>query len=271
MENLIQKIDVFLCAFLALAFTSSSRYIKSGDCEIDGVYLLASFAFFISLLGINMVIRRGIAFYFESNLETPPCLACFCKRFFDSKNAVFKTALLIFLFWLPVLLLLYPGTFINDTWGELQQFMAFTDGGHLHRHTLGDHHPFFDTLFMGAIIIPIVKLTGAWHVAIFLYVLMQALFTSLAFAYSALYMHRKLDIGRLPTVLLLAFYCVMPMYAASVQTVSKDALFSWIYVFFFVFFVEIVRTNGQAFVFSRKRLAFMLLGVLYFCSLFLEW
>ena len=265
MSVLIQKIDIFLCAFLALAFTSSSRYIKAGDCEIDGVYVLSSFVLFMSLLGINFLIRKGITCYFESNVEVHHRLVRFCELFFESKHGLMKTAFLIFLCWLPVLLILYPGTFINDTWGELQQFMAFTDGGRLHRHVLSDHHPFFDTLVMGSIIIPVAKLTGAWHVAIFLYVLLQSLFTSLAFAYSIIYIYRKLMIGRVVTVLILAFYCVMPMYAASVQTVSKDALFSWIYVFFFIFFIEVVRTNGQVLQeksFFLKFLLFIILCIL---------
>ncbi len=259
---LVQKIDIFLCAFLALAFTSSSRYIKTGDCEIDGVYVLSSLVFFISLLGINFLIRKGIVCYFESNMGAHPKLARFSELFFESKNSLLKTAFLIFLCWLPILFILYPGTFINDTWGELQQFMAFTDGGRLHRHVLSDHHPFFDTLVMGSVIIPVAKLTGAWHVAIFLYVLLQAFLTSLAFSYSVIYIYRKLDIGRIVTGALLGFYCIMPMYAASAQTVSKDALFSWIYVFFFVFFIEIVRTDGQVLHEKSFFLKFLLLIIL---------
>lgn len=265
MSALIQKIDIFLCAFLALAFTASSRYIKTGDCEVDGVYVLSSLLFFTALLGINFLIRKGITCYFESRMGTHHRLSRFCELFFDSKHGLMKTAFLIFLCWLPVLLILYPGTFINDTWGELQQFMAFTDGGRLHRHVLSDHHPFFDTLVMGTLIVPMAKLTGAWHVVIFLYVLLQAVLTSFAFAYSVSYVYRKLEIGRGVSVLILAFYCIMPMYAASAQTVSKDAMFSWIYVFFFIFFIEIIRTKGQALQeksFFLKFLLFIILCIL---------
>lgn len=239
------KIDYILCGFLALAFTASPQYIKNGNCSIDGVYVLSAITFFIVLLGVNIVVRKSISLYYQNRLDNQSDISLFCDRFFASRKSLLKTALVILICWLPVLIALYPGTFINDTWGQLQQFMVFTDGGQLHRKVLSNHHPFFDTLLMGGFIIPWVKLTDAWHAVIFVYVLIQSFITSLTFAYSVIYVYKKLKIGRAASIGILAFYCIMPMYATSVQTVSKDALFSWIYVLFFVFFMEIVRTNGD--------------------------
>ena len=97
------------------------------------------------------------------------------------------------LLWLPLLMALYPGTLINDTWGQLQQFIISIKMGDITQNILTDQHPIFDTLFMGLLIIPIVELTGNWHIAIFIYVLFQALLTSLAFSYSILYIRKNLD------------------------------------------------------------------------------
>ena len=263
MEKYLTKFDACLCAFLALAFSSSFNYIHNGDCAIDGVYLLSAFAFFVFLIGINAAIRREIVLFYKHNTNESSFGKSFCNCFFESKKSLFKTALLIFICWLPVLLVLYPGTFINDTWGQLQQFMAFIDGGSLHRNVLSDHHPFFDTLLIGSIIVPFSKFTGAWHVAIFLYVLLQAFITSLVFSYSVKYVYEKLNIGRVVSIGILAFYCIVPVYATSVQTVSKDALFSWIYVLFFVFFMEIVRTDGNAL--NGKLFFIKFLLVIVFC------
>ena len=64
---------------------------------------------------------------------------------------------------------------------------------------------------------------------------------------------------------LLLLYCILPLYAASVQTVSKDALFSWIYVFFFVYFIEIVRTNGEAL--QERSFLYKMIAASIFCML----
>ena len=246
MGEYLTKIDVFFCGLLALACMSSSRYVKTGDCPIDGAYVLSAIALFLFLMGINIIIRKGISLYYEKKTDKVDAIDYFCRRIFESEKSLLKTAGIIFLCWLPVLIALYPGTFINDTWGQVQQFMAFTDGGTLHKGVLSDHHPFFDTFVIGGFIVPLVKLTGAWHVVIFAYVLIQAMITSLVYGYSVLYVYRKLKIGVAATVGILVFYCIMPIYAASAQTVSKDALFAWIYVLFFVGFMEIIRTNGDA-------------------------
>ena len=203
--------------------------------------------------------------YYKNEITNCSSIKSVCDFLFESKYNLLKTGLLIFVCWLPVLIALYPGTFINDTWGQLEQFMSFIDGGQLHRHVLSDHHPFFDTLFMGSFIIPLVKLTGAWHAVIFAYVLIQSFITSLAFAYSVIYIYKKLNLGRLITLVILFFYCIMPMYAASAQTVSKDALFSWIYVLFFVFFMEIVRTNGN--VLADRSFLVKFIAAIVFCIL----
>lgn len=244
MSEYLTKIDIFFCGMLALAFMSSSRYIKTGDCVIDGAYVLSSIALFVLFLGLNIIIRKGVVWYCKREITSNSTVDIFCKRFFESEKRLLKTSGIIFLCWLPVLIALYPGTFINDTWGQLQQFMAFTDGGTLHKGVLSDHHPFFDTFVIGGFIVPLVKLTGAWHVVIFTYVIIQAMVTASVYGYSVLYVYHKLKIGAAASIGVLVFYCIMPMYAASAQTVSKDALFSWIYVLFFIGFLEIVRTNG---------------------------
>lgn len=263
MNKSVAIIDVFLCGFLAMAFASSMQYLKTGDCLIDGVYTVSAIVLFVLLIGINCILRKGIINSYKVNLDTNPVVTDLISKFFDSRWSALKIGLVIFICWLPILIALYPGTFINDTWGQVQQFMAFTEGGSIHRHVMSDHHPFMDTLIIGSVIVPVAKITGAWHVAIFIYVLIQSFITSLVFGYSLQYVYKKLDIGRTFTIGLTLFYCIMPVYAASVQTVSKDALFSWIYVLFFVFFLEIVRTGGEAL--KDKNFISEFLVIIFFC------
>ena len=241
----ISKFDVFLCMVLAYVFSASPYYIRTGSCPLNLELGIAVLFMFIGFLLLNIGIRAFFYGYFSCADAEMEKLSFFrrVEDFLNSRFAVYKVACIILLCWLPVLVALYPGTLINDTWGQLSQFIRWlgSDGSH---KVMNDHHPIFDTFFMGVLIVPLAKLTGNWHLAFFVYVILQACLTSFSFSYSVLYLREKLGLDRICSCFLLLLYCVLPLYAASVQTVSKDALFSWIYVFFFVFFIEIVRTNG---------------------------
>lgn len=111
----------------------------------------------------------------------------------NSRFAVYKVACIILFCWLPVLIVLYPGTLINDTWGQLSQFIRWTETGGA-KGILYDYHPIFDTFFIGVLIVPFAKLSGNWHFAIFTYVILQACLTSFSFSYSVLFLRKRLGL-----------------------------------------------------------------------------
>ena len=135
----------------------------------------------------------------------------------ESRFHIFIVACLIFICWLPALWFLYPGTLINDTWGELIQFIKFTAGDPV----LSDHHPVFDTFLLGAMIVPFSQKTGEWHYAIFFWVLLQSFLTSLAFSCTVDFVYKKLKPGIRAVLLMILFYCLLPIYPASTQTRKK--------------------------------------------------
>lgn len=238
-NTVLSKLDYFLCIFLALAFTVSPYYITSGECKLNFSLIMFAFNLTVFLL-ITWFLRYQLT-NFQKIGGNGSKVTEYGNRLLSHKYALLFVTVIIFVCWLPVLLCLYPGTLINDTWGQLQQFMLFSSGN----GGLSDHHPITDTFLMGGFIIPLVRLTGKWREVIFLYVLLQALFTSFAFACSILYLYRKLKLNSKFVMILLLFYCFLPCFPASVQTVSKDALFSWIFVLFFIFFLEVVRSGGE--------------------------
>lgn len=268
LKLIISKSDVFLSMILAFLFSASPYYIRKGVCPLNLEFFIACTFMFLAFLLLNVVIRAFLYGYFSlANQRFQKCrFSAKVQVFLDSRYIVFKIAGIIFLCWLPILLFLYPGTLINDTWGQLQQFIGWIKAGDLFvKGFLDDHHPIFDTFFMGALIVPVAKLTGNWHAAIFLYVMVQACMTSFSFSYSLLYLRKKLGLDEVCVLFLLSIYCIVPLYAASVQTVSKDALFSWIYVLFFVYFIEIVRTNGEAL--QDRNFFYKILLLSVFCAL----
>ena len=251
--------EMILCAVLALAFSCSADYIQTGSFSPSVGYYLASAVLFAALTASAALLRYALS------VGKPACASgsrffAFFGRLMESRFHVIIIAALIFICWLPALWFLYPGTLINDTWGQLIQYIKFTSG----EAALNDHHPVFDTLLMGTMIVPFAQKTGEWHYAIFFYVLLQSALTALAFSCTVRYVYKKLGLGAKAAALLTLVYCLLPIYPASTQTVSKDALYSWIFVFFSLLFMEIVRSEGEA---LRKGgfLAALTLAALFCC------
>ena len=264
---ILSKTDIVLSAFLAMAFTAAPYYIRLGFCMLNLEFVVTSVSLFSAFLICNIGLRLILVGYFTTFQKQYRHLVLFekLKNLLDDKNALYKVALIIFLFWLPVLIALYPGTLINDTWGQLQQFILWSEADGNTKGFLNDHHPVFATFFIGVLIVPVAKLTGNWHLSIFIYVILQACLTCLTFSYSVVYLRKKLRLDEICTAFILLLYCIIPIYATSVQTVSKDALFSWIYVLFFVSFIDIVKTNGD--VLDNKKLFYCIIITSIFCAL----
>lgn len=282
MKNAILSIlDYILCLLAAFEFTSASKYISCGQCKYDLEFLLtliATFAVFVlAIYGFKWALNNVCKKIFINDNRFS-----WFSKILEHRYGLVLIAGIMFLIWLPVLLFLYPGTLINDTWGEINQFIDFTTGN----GNLFDHHPIFDTLVMGSIIVPVANLTNNWQVAFFVYVIMQAIITCIVFSYTLHYVYNKLKIGSVCAFILFSVYCFLPIFPVSSQTVSKDALFSWMYVLFIVQYFELVRTDGEvlkqhSFIFklivlailcclSKKVGAYVILLSLFFALLFLR-
>gem|GEM_PF-2929175 len=253
-------IDYVLTFFLALAFTAAPYYMNDGDCRITGGFFLSALATYVIFLAAAYILRSYLRKYDWDKKSTCRVLTSF-EQILSRPKATLIIALIICAVWIIPLCFLYPGTFINDTWSQLQQFISYSKGS----LAFSDHHPIFDTLVMSIIIVPLSQLTGHWHVMIFIYVLIQAALTSLAFASTITYTYSKLRLGAKISGILLLVYCIFPFFPAAVQTVSKDALHSWGFVFFVLFYIEIVRTNGQ--VMKDKKFLLKLCLITAYCCL----
>ena len=238
--NVLTVLDYILCVVLAMAFTAAPYYINTGECHATFGYWVTAIGLFAVLAGATYLMRKALAEKAKSKKRNGVFLNCVGKAV-NQKCSVLIICGVIFLCWMPVLVFLYPGTLINDTWQQFNQFVNFTTG----TGDLWDHHPIFDTMVMGGFIIPLSQATGKWHVMIFLYVMVQAFFTSFAFAYTIIFAYKELELGAKGAAFMLVIYAILPLYPASVQTVSKDALFSWIFVLFSTRFLEIVHSNGE--------------------------
>lgn len=164
------------------------------------------------------------------------------------KGHIVKYALIIFMCWIPYFVLRFPGHVDVDTYWELLEVYGLD--------ALKDHHPFFDTLIFG-LFWEIGDTIGSNIWSVFIYAVVQSLFTSIAFAASIVYMihHGVPDILKRISLGFVCFFPAIPMMA---QSMSKDSLHAWIYVIFYLGFVELIRSEGRI----LKDIYFDVIGVI---------
>lgn len=148
------------------------------------------------------------------------------------KNNVFtKSFTVIFLTYLPFLILSYPGNMCWDALVQIEQV--------LHGNGYSLHHPIISTLIMGNIVKLGYLVTGSYNLGLFFYILVQTSAFSAALAYTLRELaYRNLE----PKYLwaLLGFYCFSPVFSNITSTVIKDVPFCASVIFFMVFFVRVM-------------------------------
>lgn len=235
-EN-ISLLDIIFILIVSICFTLSNDLINDRHLSFS-LNLLGKYIGFVLLFTVMTFVFRLILSKLSKKEDYTNKII---DKIMENKKRLFIIAIIIFICWLPVLTMLYPGTCINDTWGQLTSVIKLKNG----QWSMSAHHPVFDTIFMSTIILPIVYKFGNWHFAIFVYVLVQAIITSFVFSYSLIYAKEKLKLNNIIIMLFLLIYILCPIYVTSVQTVSKDALSAWIYVLFIIQYIEIIRTHGD--------------------------
>lgn len=147
---------------------------------------------------------------------------------------VMKLTVLFFVCWIPYLIARFPGNIDFDTIWQLM--------GPYGLAPLIDHHPWFDTVLFGTV----------WHLGdaasahtavLLAYSLTQMALTAYSFALCVRYLERR-GIPRWlkrVTKLFFALYPAIPLFAMSM---TKEPLFSWIWIIALLYFAELVRTKG---------------------------
>lgn len=254
--------DYIVCLILALGLAAAPYYINTGSCTLSLTYFVTVIIVFFTLLIISTVIRNILVKGAKSRKYNRQYLTRW-DRILSSKYAVVWLMLIILLLWSPVIISLYPGTLINDTWGQLSEYIQYFNIGGIYNGRLSDHHPFIDTLIMGTIITPFGEKLHNWQLGFFVYTIIQVILTSFSFALSIVYSFKKLKVRSGYLLVMCLFYGLCPVFPISAQTISKDALFSWIYVLFILLFVEIIRTQGKCL--SNYRYMILLIVVASLC------
>ena len=175
--------------------------------------------------------------------------------FFYSKKLFLRIMNLMLLCWLPLLILFFPGNFDVDTYWQLPQIYGLA--------ALGNHHPFFDTLLFG-LFWKIGDALGSNAWSLFLYAVFQYLATAGAFTVAICYVHQHSYNIWIPRIMWIffAFYPAIPQFSMSI---AKDALHDWIFVLFFIFYLETLRTRGKSL--TKPRFVALTILISFLCAL----
>ena len=104
-KNILSIPDIILCAIPAFTFTAATDYIESGSFTPSAGFILASCVLFAALLCITYLLRKSLL-----KVKTEPGSERGIFRFFtrvmQNRFHILIIAIVIFLCWIPALLLL---------------------------------------------------------------------------------------------------------------------------------------------------------------------
>lgn len=194
--------------------------------SIDGLIRIASVCFaalyVVSVLAFRVSDMSGSPFKKKS--DTSPALSTRC------------IAIVLIVFWLPVLLVRFPGNYDPDTIWELLQLYGY--------FPLSNQHPWFDTLIFGGFW-KLGDVLGSHSITLFIFCVVQVSLTAIAFAYSLHYFDTFCP--RWLVIACIVFLCGMPFVPMVAQAMMKDSMFAWLFLLHVVMYIEIVRTRGEIF------------------------
>ena len=164
---------------------------------------------------------------------------------------------LIFLMWLPHLILRYPGAMSYDNYAELVYLWGYK--------TFTTAQPVFHTWLFGSFI-----RLGAWagsaNAGLFLFVVFQSLIMSAVLAGSLFFM-KKWESPVWMRLLTAGIYCIAPYYAGYAAFPIKDYLYTAFFVLFVLEVMELFRGNGLDI--FRRRPGYNVLWVMSVCLMIL--
>ena len=149
---------------------------------------------------------------------------------FWSRNVFLRSFAVILLFWLPIIILSFPGNLNWDTSGEIDQVIL---GGSVFGPGYNTHHPIVYTLIVGNMVKLGGYLFGSYNAGLFLYMIVQITFliSSLSFSLAAL---AKRHPQKWVLNAVLGFYYISPVFSNIATTAIKDVPYVSCVIFYVV-------------------------------------
>lgn len=140
-----------------------------------------------------------------------------------------KSFVIIMAFWIPAILLSFPGNLCYDVLGEIGMAMGDVP--------ITSHHPLLHILLIG-FFIKIGELIGNISIGLFMYIIFQSVMLALALAGTIAWLKKEKACSDMMLLVIFGVYCISPMYSNMASTAIKDVPFMATVVWYVVLLAE---------------------------------
>ncbi len=193
-----------------------------------------SFAYCFGSISNFVLFIISLAGYTCLFAELIPLFIIGYKKFIVSEkicNLTFSKAFVIIVaFWLPAILLSFPGNLCYDVIGEIGMAMGDVP--------ITSHHPLLHISLVG-FFIKLGELIRNISIGLFAYILFQSIMLALALAGTISWLKKEKACSDTMILVILGIYCISPMYSNIASTAIKDAPFMAAVVWYVVLLAEL--------------------------------
>ena len=246
--------EYLLCLFLsgmmllsqAIQTDNTVRLLYSNGFQIIKSILYMTGMYFIYLVacrGLQEVLQRGTTALLPSKIEQ-----------WVGRLNFWKLSIILLLFWLPHIIIKYPGVLMWDTFHQIKQFIG--------DYTRTSNHPAFGTLIYG-IMETLGVAIGNVNISYFVYMLAQVALLIAVLSYSLIVMQRF----RVPAwvqIGALFLYAISPCYIGWVTVICKDTTYLTLCIFIGTLLLEFAH-DGIGFFSHRRKVVALAISCVILC------
>jgi hypothetical protein len=258
----VSALIAWVCA-LAQGYLKNNGLGTPGIVEIAYGFVLWLAVYCILLCFLNTLDSFAVDIFQKHSEDRDKCelnASDETSSFYSLLNRkTLRRSMIIILCWVPIILALFPGVPFHDTIFQLSQYFGNPAEGNFSTQvgaSFTDHHPIFTTFVFGSVVKLGMTLSSSSTIGLFLLTVVQIAFTAYTFAFSCEYLE-YIGVKKQLIRWVMISYAVFPLISLSVNCLVKETFFSWIFVWYFIFILEYIRTSGVFFRDKRTIILFV--------------
>ncbi len=231
-----KKIGYTLPMFFSFCLYLGRSYQDIGNWQYCFGGMINTTRFLLAVIGMSILLQR-LLFLLVRAYEKLSGSEWRCKftEWLFGGNVFVRITVILFLCWLPILILSYPGNLCYDVIGQIEQVIG--EAGY------SAHHPLLHTLLVGGLVKLGGSLFGSYEIGLFLYILVQALMLALALAGTLWWLAKQQFDGKKVShpimLIILGIYVLSPVYSNVASTALKDVPFVAMFIWYMIMLAEV--------------------------------
>ena len=205
----------------------------------------------IAFIGMSLIFYALFIIFFDKaiNADLTARRVIFDSILNNNTKAFIWRWIIVFICWIPYLVVYMPGLLLPDTTAQIAQAMGDTK--------FTSHHPVFMTGLFG-IFIRFGVLLGSANTGVLLYSLFQMLLAAATYSYVISHM-AKHNVHGFIRVFTFIFFALYPVHAFYAISMWKDTIFSVVFMLLILKMVDMIACPEEFFTGKKNTLVFALL------------